>query len=215
MQEEIVDKSVDVAVRITNLTLTQILKGLDAIIKGLKKKPEEKPLDAAKDGQPPKEPEVKHGKQTLKQLHKHNEGLSTMELTAPNLRELHRAMKKADIDFSCVKDGKGKYTLFFKGKNAEEIRAMRNPQTAQNGLQRLCETERPEETRRFLYKTLKRNRGVQGGKGVYQRRDERQDRPRTHQGVANGANEADSRQTRPHRALLRLTGRSAEHGVIV
>jgi 5-bromo-4-chloroindolyl phosphate hydrolysis protein len=30
-------------------------------------------------------------------------------------------MKKADIDFSCVKDGKGKYTLFFKGKNAEEM----------------------------------------------------------------------------------------------
>ena len=121
MQEEIVDKSVDVAVRITSLTLTQILKGLDAIIKGLEKKPDEKPLDTPKDAQTPKNPELKQGKQTLKELHKHNEGLSTIDINKPNLRQLHRAMKKADIDFSCVKDGKGKYTLFFKGKNADEM----------------------------------------------------------------------------------------------
>ena len=64
---------------------------------------------------------MKQGKQTLKQLHSHNEGLTAIELTDPNLRDLHKSMKKADIDFSCVKDGKGKYTLFFKGKNAEEM----------------------------------------------------------------------------------------------
>ena len=121
MQEEIVEKSVDVAVRITNLTLDLILKALDAIIKGLEEKPGEKPLDAAKDPQTPEKPELKQGKQTLKELHKHNEGLATIELTDPNLRDLHKSMKKADIDFSCVKDGKGKYTLFFKGKNAEEM----------------------------------------------------------------------------------------------
>jgi len=121
MQEEIVDKSVDIAVRVTNLTLSQILKGLDAIIKGLEKKSNENAHNTIKDTQTPKEPELKHGKQTLKQLHKHNEGLSTIDINKPNLRELHRAMKKADIDFSCVKDGKGKYTLFFKGKNADEM----------------------------------------------------------------------------------------------
>ena len=121
MQEEIVDKSVDVAVRIANLTLGQILKGLDAIIKGLEKKQEEKTPDQPKEPKPPKEPELKHGKQTLKQLHKHNEGLSAIELKNPNLRQLQKSMKKADIDFSVVKDGKGKYTLFFKGKNAEEM----------------------------------------------------------------------------------------------
>ena len=121
MQEEIVEKSVDVAVRISNLTLDLILKALDAIIKGLEEKPGEKPLDAAKEAQTPDKPELKEGKRTLKELHKHNEGLATIELKDPNLRDLRRAMKKADIDFSCVKDGKGKYTLFFKGKNADEM----------------------------------------------------------------------------------------------
>ena len=119
MQEEIVDKSIDVAVRVTSLTLSQILKALDAIIKGLEKKPDEKTPEVAGETETPQEP--KHGKQTLKNLHKHNEGLSTIELTDPNLRDLHKSMKKADIDFSCVKDGKGKYTLFFKGKNADEM----------------------------------------------------------------------------------------------
>jgi len=119
MQEEIVEKAIDVGFRISELTIDLILKGLDKIIKGLEKKPDEKPLDGAKDA--PKDPELKQGKQTLKELHKHNDGLSTIELKDPNLRELHKAMKKSDIDFSCVKDGKGKYTLFFKGKNADEM----------------------------------------------------------------------------------------------
>jgi hypothetical protein len=119
MQEEIVSKSVEVGFRISNLTLDLILKGLDAITKGLEKKQAE-PGDPAKEATQ-KDPQRKEGKQTLKQLHKHNEGLTAIELTDPNLRELHKSMKKADIDFSCVKDGKGKYTLFFKGKNAEEM----------------------------------------------------------------------------------------------
>ena len=120
MQEEVVSKSVEVGFSISKISLDLILKGLEAIRKGL----EEKPKDAAnnaKDPQTPTEPEVKHGKQTLKSLHKHNDGLSTIELTDPNLRELQKSMKKADIDFSVVKDGKGKYTLFFKGKNADEM----------------------------------------------------------------------------------------------
>jgi len=117
INEELVEKSVEVGFRISNLTLDLILKGLDAVTKGLEKKPNEKPLDA----QTPKEPELKQGKQTLKQLHKHNEGLAVIELKDPNLRELHKSMKKSDIDFSCVKDGKGCYTLFFKGKNADEM----------------------------------------------------------------------------------------------
>ena len=118
INEEIVDKSAEVAVRIFNLTASSILKGLEKILDALEGKQADKPGDPAKE---PKTPELKQGKQTLRELHKHNEGLATVELKDPNLRDLHRAMKKADIDFSCVKDGKGKYTLFFKGKNAEEM----------------------------------------------------------------------------------------------
>jgi hypothetical protein len=120
INEELVSKSVEVGFRISNLTLDLILKGLDQITKGLEKNKGETPETPATK-RDAADPELKQGKQTLKQLHKHNEGLSAIELTDPNLRQLHKAMKKADIDFSCVKDGKGKYTLFFKGKNADEM----------------------------------------------------------------------------------------------
>lgn len=127
MQEEIVSKSVEIGFRVTNLSLDLILKGIDMITKELEKGKGETPEQPGKA----KAPELKHGKQTLKQLHKHNDGLSTVELTDPNLRQLHRAMKKEDIDFSVVKDGKGKYTLFFKGKNADEMTHAFKKYTAQ------------------------------------------------------------------------------------
>lgn len=58
---------------------------------------------------------------TLKQLSKQGDGLSTVELQSPNLHLLHHTMKKHNVDFAAVKDGKGKYTLFFKGKDADSI----------------------------------------------------------------------------------------------
>jgi predicted DCC family thiol-disulfide oxidoreductase YuxK len=58
---------------------------------------------------------------TLKQLSKQGDGLSAVELKDLNLRLLHRAMKRHNVDFAAVKDGKGKHTLFFKGKDADSI----------------------------------------------------------------------------------------------
>jgi len=121
INEELVEKSVEVGFRIANLSLDLILKGLDALIKKLEGKPDEKARDPAHDPAQPKEPELKEGKQTLKELHDHNEGLEFIELTDPNLRELNKACKDKDIDFSVVKDGKGKYTLCFKGAEANEM----------------------------------------------------------------------------------------------
>jgi len=34
---------------------------------------------------------------------------------------LNKIMKKHGVDFAAVKDGKGKYTLFFKGKDKDAI----------------------------------------------------------------------------------------------
>ena len=117
---ELASKSVEVGFRISNLTLDLILKGLEVITEKLKEKPNEKTADipATRGGA---DPELKHGKQTLKQLHKHNDGAVPIELSDPNVRLLKREMKKADIDFAIEKDGKGKYSLYFKGKDADEM----------------------------------------------------------------------------------------------
>jgi hypothetical protein len=57
----------------------------------------------------------------MKDLAKHNAGLSSIELKDPNLRLLNKTMKENGVDFAAVKDGKGKYSLFFKGRDAEAL----------------------------------------------------------------------------------------------
>ena len=120
INEEINDQAFSVVARISELTLNEIKKAIEKITADLKSgKYDPMNIKNAITGE--KSPELKHGQMTLKQLSKHNDGLSAVELTDPNLRQLYREMKRHNIDFAAVKDGKGKYTLFFKGKDADSM----------------------------------------------------------------------------------------------
>ena len=120
INEELTQKEFNLAMRIGQSSINEIKKALDKLLATLESpKPKSQSL-ATGPGQN-KKPELKKGRQTLKQLQKHNAGLSTVELKHPNLRQLHKAMKQNGIDFSAVKDGKGKYTLFFKSKDAATL----------------------------------------------------------------------------------------------
>jgi hypothetical protein len=119
MQEEISEKSMAFAARIGEVTYQELQKAVEKLLAELKKDKGKAP--AADKNAADKKPEQKHGKQTLKQLSKQNDGLSTVELKDPNLRLLKQTMKKHGVDFAAVKDGKGKYTLFFKGKDADSL----------------------------------------------------------------------------------------------
>jgi hypothetical protein len=114
MQEEINEKTTALAARVGKATYDEIRKAMEKLLAELQNKGK----TATKTD---KKPELKHGKQTLKQLSKHNDGLSTVELKEPQLRLLYREMKRHNVDFAAVRDGKGKYTLFFKGKDADSI----------------------------------------------------------------------------------------------
>jgi len=120
MQDEINEKAINLAVRVGKATAAEIKKAIEKLLADLESgKYSNTNLKKAFTGE--KSTELKHGKQTLKQLSKHNDGLSTVELKDPDLRLLHRHMKKHNVDFAAVKDGKGKYTLFFKGKDADSV----------------------------------------------------------------------------------------------
>ena len=120
MQDEINEKAINLAVRVGKATADEIKKAIEKLLADLESgKYSNTNLKKAFTGD--KTPELKHGKQTLKQLSKYNDGLSTVELKDPDLRLLHRHMKKHNVDFAAVKDGKGKYTLFFKGKDADSV----------------------------------------------------------------------------------------------
>jgi hypothetical protein len=95
--------------KIAKVTAEEIRKALEKLIAELKAGKQKSPAD------------ITHGKQSLKELAAQNAGLSSIELSNPNLRQLNREMKKSGIDFSPVKTGKGEYLLFFKGRDADAM----------------------------------------------------------------------------------------------
>jgi hypothetical protein len=116
MQDEVTEKSVTLAVRIGKLTADAIKKALEKVMAqiGADAKHIQQAVTGSADG-------LKHGKQTVKQLAGHNAGLSSIELKDPDLRMLNRIMRKNGVDFAPAKDGKGRYTLFFKGRDADAL----------------------------------------------------------------------------------------------
>lgn len=111
LHEEVNRESLQLGAKIGKLTAEEIKKALDKLLAQL--------TELKKNGQ--QLPTVVHGKQSLKELSAQNTGLSSMELKDPNLRQINREMKKAGIDFSPVKTGKGEYLLFFKGRDADAM----------------------------------------------------------------------------------------------
>ena len=69
-------------------------------------------------------PDLKHGRQTIKDLMKHNTALSNIEITDKNIRSFESTAKKYGIDFALKKDNSEKpprYLVFFKGRDADVL----------------------------------------------------------------------------------------------
>jgi hypothetical protein len=114
MQDEINQQSMTLATRITEMTAAELKQAVDKLLKEVQ-------AQTAGTMSAVKGSGLKHGKLTMKELAAHNAGLSSIELKDPNLRLLYQTMKKNGVDFAPVKDGKGKYTLFFKGRDADAL----------------------------------------------------------------------------------------------
>ena len=115
LSEDVAEKTENFAVRVGEITKDAI----QAAIQKKLAKHEEKKKEAKREATDIRS--GKHGRTTLKELSKMNDGLTTIELSSPDLRMLNKIMKKHGVDFAAAKDGKGKYTLFFKGKDKDCI----------------------------------------------------------------------------------------------
>jgi len=111
LQDEINEKVIGIIAQAGKLTADVVQQAIQKTLAELQKSGQ----------QLNKTPTVKHGEQTMKQLAAQNAGLSSVELTDPKLQLLKRELKKSGVDFSPVKAGKGKYVLFFKGRDADAI----------------------------------------------------------------------------------------------
>lgn len=69
-------------------------------------------------------PVNKHGKQTVKQLARQNQGMSSVDITDDNIKSFEKYAKKYGVDFALKKDDSGekpKYIVFFKGRDNDCI----------------------------------------------------------------------------------------------
>ena len=110
MQEEVENKTVALAINAGKLT-GRVLK--KAILKFLAHQKDKK-----------LHPNIPQGKQSVKQLAKQGQGMTSIEITDQNIKDFERVAKKHGVDFAVMKDKHAvppKYVIFFKGKDADAI----------------------------------------------------------------------------------------------
>lgn len=115
MQEEVENKTVNLAVKSTKVTATVLYKGLRAYVNHCKKKAAQKKVETT---------EPVKGKQSVKELIGQGQGVSSMPIGDKGIRDFKRICKKYGVDFAIVKDKNENppvYTVFFKAKDADAI----------------------------------------------------------------------------------------------
>ena len=115
MQEDVENKSVNLAVKSTKVTASVLYKALKWYINHRKQKSLEK--------QATSEDPIK-GEQSVKELIGQGQGVSSMPIGDKGVRDFKKICKKYGVDFAIVKDKNENppiYTVFFKAKDADAI----------------------------------------------------------------------------------------------
>ena len=108
MQEEVTQKTMALAITTSRMTASVLAKAMRKFLEAQKNKSHQLPK----------------GKQTLKELMKHNTGVSNLEITNDNIRAFSATAKKYGIDFAPFKaKGQDRYLIFFKSQDADAMTA--------------------------------------------------------------------------------------------
>ena len=129
IQEDVENKTVNIAVTTGKLVVGHLIRGLDAW------RAEQK----GKHLQNSRSTEVKHGKQSVKELISQGQGVSIMTVGDEDIKAFKRICNKYGVDFAIVKekvDDKVQYTVFFKGKDGEAIDKIIKDYTAKKMLKK-------------------------------------------------------------------------------
>ena len=110
MQEEVEQKTVALVISSGKLTGRELKKAILKLLAHMKNKKNY--------------PNIPQGKQSVKQLAKQGQGMTSIEITDQNIKDFERVAKKYGVDFAVMKDKHEvppKYVVFFKGKDADAI----------------------------------------------------------------------------------------------
>ena len=134
LQEEITQKTLALCVDASKMTAQLLQQAMKKVLADMEKHKND--------------PQIHHGKQTIRQLMKHNTGVSNIEITDQNIRAFSSTAKKYGLDFALKKDTSGEHTrylVFFKGRDADVITAAFREFSAKN----LNREKRPSIRRRL------------------------------------------------------------------
>ena len=110
MQEEVEQKTVALIISTGKLTGRELKKAMLKVLAHMKDKKNH--------------PNIPQGKQSVKQLAKQGQGMTSIEITDQNIKDFERVARKYGVDFAVMKDKHEvplKYVVYFKGKDADAI----------------------------------------------------------------------------------------------
>lgn len=122
MQEEVENRTVNLAISTTKLTARGILrlalKGLSYIKRKSRESAAKKPI----------------GKQTIQQLIGQNQGVTNIDISKTDLKGFEKYARKYGVDYAITKDKSvlpPKYLVFFKARDADAMTAAFNAYSAE------------------------------------------------------------------------------------
>lgn len=138
MQEEVENKTVNLAVKTTKVSLKLLIRALITYKRKLENKQRLK--------QVAKNTHTK-GKQSVKELIGQDQGVSSMEIGDSGIRDFKKLANKYGVDFAIIKDKNEtppKYTVFFKARDADAItQVLKEYAAKQTRRKKSAEKERP------------------------------------------------------------------------
>lgn len=117
MQEEVENRTVNLAISTTKLTARSLIS---AYQKFQRHRNEMKAKKGAK------KTEIPHGKQTVKQLIGQNQGVSNIEMANTDISGFEKYARKYGVDYAIKKDRSvtpPKYLVFFKARDSDALTA--------------------------------------------------------------------------------------------
>ena len=112
MQEEVENRTINLAISTSKLTFRSIVSGI-----------QHREKEKAKKARDP----AIHGKQSVKQLLRQNQGATNVEIEKEGIRDFERVAKKYGVDFAVRKDrsvNPPRYLVFVRAKDGDALDAI-------------------------------------------------------------------------------------------
>ncbi len=125
------NRTVNIVVMTKRLTALSMIDGLRKYMneqsqmkQHARQKKQDVKLEAKYRHKEQQKAEGPHGKQTVRQLVRHSNGLKQVPVQGEHLREFEKVLKKYGVDFAVMRETKGdtpRYLVFFKAKDESMI----------------------------------------------------------------------------------------------